>query len=171
MWKPQHLNTIQKGTSYVSVLCCLSRSSSGLSAKFIRHLYISVTLPKVLYSISLWGSPTGIVNGHHHGNGAVIHALTTIQHQAAILITGGISSSPTDVLEAHSNLLPIELLLNKYCYHSILQLASLPPDHPLSPMLDHCARLCPKHHLTSFHILLHLYPTNPLLIKTIQSPS
>ena len=60
---------------------------------------------------------------------------------------------------------------NKYCYQSILRLASLPPSHPLAPMIDQCARLCPQYHLTTFHILLHLYPTNPLLIETIQSSS
>jgi len=38
-------------------------------------------------------------------------------------------------------------------------------------MINCCARLCPQHHLTTFHILLRLYPTNPLLIETIQPTS
>ena len=137
-------------------------------SKFIRHLYTSVALPKILYGVSIWGSPTNIVKGHHHGNGAMICALTTIQHQAATLITGGPTSSPTDALEAHSHLLPVELLIDKYCYHSTLRLASLPKAHPLFPMIDRCTRLCPQHHLSTFHVLFCLYPTNPLLVETIQ---
>jgi hypothetical protein len=51
-------------------------------------------------------------------------------------------------MEAHSNLLPIELLIDKQCYHTAHCLASLPSTHPLA-------------------ILFRIYKVDPSLIETI----
>jgi hypothetical protein len=43
----------------------------------------------------------------------VVKKLRTVQRRAALAITGALSTTPTDVLDAHANLLPIEHLISK----------------------------------------------------------
>jgi len=53
-----HMNyTLQKGTKWVTQYCRLSKPSKGISAKFMRYFYNSVTIPKMLYATDLFLVP------------------------------------------------------------------------------------------------------------------
>ncbi len=50
---------------------------------------------------------------------------------ALVAITGSLRTAPTDLLEMHANILPVDLLLEKRCHKAFLRLYSLPSSHPL----------------------------------------
>ncbi|KAI5990750.1 hypothetical protein EDD15DRAFT_2388703 [Pisolithus albus] len=68
------------------------------------------------------------------------HKRTLRGSQAAIAATGAMHTSPTDSLLAHAYLPPVPLLLQKTLYNSALHLASLPPNHPLHPLVRRAAK-------------------------------
>lgn len=77
--------------------------------------------------------------------------------------------SPTDLLNAHADLLPMELLIDKWCHREALRLASLPATHPLyHPVLNTLKRL-PKHLPSPLHIILHVFHIRPHDMEKIQA--
>ncbi|KAG2141218.1 hypothetical protein DEU56DRAFT_734370, partial [Suillus clintonianus] len=50
------------------------------------------------------------------GSKGIVNRLTSVQHIAAVSITGPMRTFLTDSLEAHANLLPVLILLQKLCH-------------------------------------------------------
>ncbi|OJA13527.1 hypothetical protein AZE42_13860 [Rhizopogon vesiculosus] len=99
----------------------------------MRQLYQATAVPKMLYAASLWFTPV-YQNGSDHplrGSMGVARRLSTVQRMAAVSMTGALCTTATDVLEAHSNLLPTSLLLQNTCHRAIIRMAALPATHPL----------------------------------------
>ena len=87
----------------------------------------------MLYAADIWYTPS-----HHSdperialGSVGTVNKLTKVQRIAALHITGTLRSTATDVLEAHADLIPIRLALDKHSYSATLRLLTLPPNHPL----------------------------------------
>jgi hypothetical protein len=85
------------------------------------------------------------------------------------MITGAMRTTATDVLDAHTNLLPFHLLVNKHCQRAALQLATLPESHLLHKPVKNVAACNVKKHPTPLHELMHTYKIKPQLTKTIRS--
>jgi len=124
-----------------------------------RQLYISVALPRTLYAIDLWCTP---MQSDHPGPRAigsakVMRQLTTLQRAAAMAITGGLRTSPTNALDACAFLLPSPLNINKCCYRALTRMAMLPEDHPLHSTIKHKNTQEVKHHRMAIHHLLDCY--------------
>jgi hypothetical protein len=66
----------------------------------------------MLYAADVFLNPA-TVKARAAENRAVITKLRTVQRKAALLITGGLSSTPTDVLDAYAGLIPMRHLINK----------------------------------------------------------
>ena len=103
-----------------------------------------------------------------HGR-AIINKLASIQRQAAIMITGAMKTTATDILEAMANLLPFQLLVDKIRHRAALRLATLPPAHPLHKPVQNAANRLVKRHPTPLHDLMHRYKIHPQLIETIKA--
>jgi len=65
------------------------------------------------------------------GGCTALNKLASIQRRAAILITGRMRTSPTNMLDIHTNLLLFHLLVDKVWFQVALCLAMLPITHPL----------------------------------------
>ena len=79
---------------------------------------------------------------------------TLVQRIVVTAITGALCTMATDIMEAHANVLLIELLMHRVCYRAAIRLATVLDSHPLcKPMLT-CARRCSKRHLSPIHTLL-----------------
>ena len=65
--------------------------------------------------------------------------LTTVQHMAIAAVMGALHTSTSDIMEAHANHMPIELLLNKVCHQATLRLVALPESHPLYKLVHQSA--------------------------------
>lgn len=140
----------------------------GILTKLMRQLYQSIAIPKFTYGADIWFRPlfkddTGSMQ---RGSKGIMNRLTSVQRIAAISITGAMRTTPTDSLEAHANLLPISILMQKICHHATVRLASLPQSHPLHKKLTWIARHNVQHHRSSLHNLLHTFRIYPSDVKT-----
>jgi hypothetical protein len=88
---------------------------------------------------------------------------------AAIHITGALQTTANDVLDAHADILPMELLINKHCHHEAIHLATLPTLHPLHSHVKEAAKRKPKKHPAQLHHILHAYKIKPDQIEKIQA--
>jgi hypothetical protein len=84
----------------------------------LRQLYNTVAIPAFTYAADIW-----FTNIHRPAGGSkslgsvkVVTKLGPVQCRVAKLITGALSTTVGDTLEAHANLLPIDLLLRKVSF-------------------------------------------------------
>jgi hypothetical protein len=97
---------------------------------------------------------------------AIFTKLASIQHQAAIMITGTMKTTATDALEVMVNLLPFHMLVDKHRHRAAIQLATLPASHPLHKPVRNAVNHLVKCHPTPLHDLMHRYNTRPEKIET-----
>ena len=69
----------------------------------------------------------------------LIAQLTTIQRKAAIAIMGTMRSTATDVLDAHANIMPVKVLIDKLRAQAAMWMATLLNSHPLFPHIKRAA--------------------------------
>ena len=67
----------------------------------------------------------------------------------------------TDVLDLHTDILPVDLVLRKICQCMASRLASLLPSHPLHAPFQQRARRYIKKHRLPLHELAHTYGMAP----------
>ncbi|KZP04257.1 hypothetical protein FIBSPDRAFT_671951, partial [Athelia psychrophila] len=121
-----------KGRFWINQTKRISKTVKGMQGVYSRHLYLTVCVPRMLYGASIWLNPIRRApNTRARGSVAAAAALSRVQRTAALHITGGMRTSPTDLLNAHADLLPMELLIDKWCHREALRLASLPATHLL----------------------------------------
>ena len=123
----------------------------------------------MLYVASLWLTPA-YQNGSDHlmwGFLGVTRRLSTVQRMIAISMMGVLCTTATDVLEAHSNLMPTSPLLQNTCHHAIIRIAALPATHPLYIPLHHTAKYLISFHHSTLYKLAHHYSIIPDKIKTL----
>ncbi|KAF9443856.1 hypothetical protein P691DRAFT_678672, partial [Macrolepiota fuliginosa MF-IS2] len=65
-----------------------------------------------------------------------LSTLCTMQHNAAIWITGGFRTSPTGALEVIAGLIPIHLHISKLARRTELHAATVPPSHAIRSLVQ-----------------------------------
>jgi len=100
---------------------------------------------------------------------AIVNKLASIQRGAALMITGAMKTTATNIVEVMANLIPFNLLVNKYCQCAAIQLATLPPTHPLHKPVKNAASKLVEYHATLLHDLMHRFNIHPQSIKTIKA--
>jgi len=128
----------------------------------MRQLYLTVAVPKFTYGADIWFKPIyDNSDRKQRGSMGVAEKLAKIQRIATLGITGAMRTTATDTLDAHANLLPTSLLLQKICHRSAdsaLRLATLPQHHPLHKHLQHIAKHHDiRRHRSSLHNLIATY--------------
>ena len=168
-WKEHAAYAVGKGTEYVLQLRRLSRTSTGIPMKLMRQLYQSVAIPKFTYAADIWFRPLFKKDSStpQRGSKGISDRLTSVQRLAALSITGAMKTTSTDSLEAHANLTPIPLLMQKICHRAAVRLASLPQSHPLYKKIRWIAKHNVISHRSSLHNLIHSFRINPEKIETI----
>lgn len=122
----------------------------------------------MLYAASVWLNPVRCTtNKRTKGSVDTAATLSRVQHMAALHITGGMHTSPTDLLNAHASLLPMELLIDKTCHREVLHLASLPTTHPLYRATLNAAKRLPKCMPSPLHNILHVFHIQPQSMEKI----
>ena len=168
-WKAQHAHAIEKGSKWASQIRRIARPSWGITPRYVRHLYIGVALPRILYGADIWCGPP---KGNHTetqnlGSAKVIRQLTSIQRSGAVAITGALRTSPTDTLDICVFLLPTILTVEKWCHRAAVCLATMPPDHPLYKPVKFSKNRLIKQHRTPLYTLLNHTNFNPKLMEKI----
>ena len=148
-WKLHVDYAVAKATKWVSLFKRIARNRSGLSAPLLRRLYKAVAIPKAAYAADVWFTPIQSPPGAKRRTGSVWAAnrLTRVQRQAAIAITGCFRTTATDYVEAHANLMPVELLLKDLCLRAMTRMISLNDGHhPLMKVVRHSLKRPVKRH-------------------------
>ena len=168
-WGPQLAQVRGKGSKWASQIRRLARPSWGLTPKAAKKLYVSVALPRILYGIDVWCTPLHGSNarGGRKGSVNVVKKLTTVQCAGTLAITGGFRTSPTDSLDAHAGMLPIELRIEKACHNAITRLATLPREHPLHALIKRSAKGRIVRHRSPLYILTGIFGTDPTKVEKI----
>lgn len=169
-WKEHAAYAVGKGTEYILQLRRLSRTSMGIPTKLMRQLYQTVAILKFTYAANIWFHPLFKGNSTEtlqRGSKRIAERLTSVQRIATLSITGAMCTTPTDSLEAHANLLPIPLLMQKLCHRATVRLATLPQTHPLHRRLQWIAKHNVQSHRSSLHNLLHSFRIFPADVETI----
>jgi ribonuclease HI len=171
-WKEQGAKAVAKGQEWVARMGRLARVSRGVATPHLRRLYIAVALPRMMYAADIFLNPgprrKTKNNQVTRGSRAVVGKLRTIQRKAAILITGAMGSTATDILDAHANLLPMEIMIDKFRCRAALRLATVPRSHPLFPYVRKAARRLVKRHPTPIHQLMHDFRINPEEVEKVE---
>ncbi|KAF5372349.1 hypothetical protein D9615_009262 [Tricholomella constricta] len=168
-WKAHAKYAAGKGTKYTLMFRRLTRPSTGLKQDFMERLFMAVAVPKFAYAADVWYTPIHRKPNHERDTGSVGAArqLAKSQRMALLAITGAMRSAPTDALELHANLPPIDLLMDKICHRSAMRIATLPSAHPLHKRIRHCVRYNVKCHRSPLHNLAKLYHIKPDDMETI----
>ena len=129
----------------------------------MRQLYQAVAVPSFTYAADVWFTPIckGADSGKSSGSVGVARKLSSVQRMAMTAIMGALCTSASDVMEAHANLLPIELMLHRVCHRATLRLATLLELHPLSKPTRQSARHFLKRHGSPLHHLFHAFELQP----------
>ncbi|KIK14245.1 hypothetical protein PISMIDRAFT_17420 [Pisolithus microcarpus 441] len=132
-WNVQAAHALSKGTAYIMQISCISSANKGLPATLLKHLYLAVAIPKMLYAIDVWCTPPYSFDKTKKTRGSlsVIMRINHVQRQALTTITGVFCTTATDVLEIYTNTLPIEHHIQNLCHQAAIRIASHPPSHPL----------------------------------------
>jgi len=114
-WKAQAQKGISNATKWLLQFRRLTKPSTGVKAKLMRQLYVLVAIPKMTYGLDVWYTPPTKPVGakRNHGSVTALRGLQKAQHVATLAITGALRTTPTDVLDAHAGLLPMQLTLLK----------------------------------------------------------
>jgi hypothetical protein len=139
----------------------IARVSGGVGPAFVRRLYLAICMSRMLYGAEVWLAPTrqrekGL---NRRGDGrAAVKKMASIQLKAAKLIVGGMSSSPGDLLDAHADLPPIHLTVDRLLQKAAVRYATLPATHPLHKQITNVARYGHvKKHPSPLHFLMTAY--------------
>ena len=124
----------------------------------MRRLYLSVVKPRMLYGADVFLGPALRNNSirNKKGTRSALNKLAAIQRSAAIMIVGGLHTSPTDLIDVHANLLLFHLLVDKVRFQAALRLATLPATHPLHKPVTQAACKFVKRHHSPLHELMYV---------------
>ena len=131
-WTLQQAKVTASATFWSAQIWQISKPASGMSASGVRQLYNMVAVPGFTYSTEVWY--TGLTKlrdeGNTKGSVAIMNKLKSIQRKVATTITGAIRTMAGDILDAHANIQPIDLLFNKVLFRAascLLAPAHSPP--------------------------------------------
>ncbi|KAF8987636.1 hypothetical protein BDQ17DRAFT_1194875, partial [Cyathus striatus] len=106
----------------------LARPSKGASGTCLWQLYLAQAVLCILYMANLFLSPPDLTKVSPSSG---LAKLTSLQCQVALIITGGLRSTPTNALDILAGLLPFHILLAKHQQNTLLCYCTLPPTNPI----------------------------------------
>src|ERR1700678_68322 len=160
---------LAKGTEWEARIRSIAKMAKGAKGKFIRRLYYTVGLAKMLYAADVWCTspldrPRAASRSSTH-----ITKMERVQRKVALRVTGALRTTPSDLLLPHAGLIPLQLQIKKVCQNSALRIATLPVHHPLFKTANKAAKKVPKKHPSPLHIILRLLPSYPSNMETIDT--
>ena len=168
-WKEQTQRAIANATKWLLQYRRLTRPSSGTSARLMCQLYISVALPKITYGIDVWYTPPSKQAGQtrNSGSAGALRQLQKVQRITSLAITGTLRTTPTDFVDAHAGLLPIELSLLKATHRAAIRICTLPHTHPLHSIINSIKANPPRKHPSPLANLVRTFKLQRKNMETI----
>jgi len=177
-FKEHAAHALAKGMKYTLACNRMIKPTKGIRGQLMKRLYEGVVIPKMMYAADIWCA--GLVakgrgrRTNSRGARGFMSQMARVQRMATLLITGGMRSSATDILDAHANILPIQQTLRKLCFRSILRIATQPATHPLAKGAQAAFNYCEKRqfkgrkrHPSPLHKLMNEFQVNPAKMEKI----
>jgi ribonuclease HI len=177
-FKEQAAHALAKGTKYVMACTRMIHPTKGIHGKLMKRLYEGVIVPKMLYAMDIWcvgliSKGRGKKGGGRGARGFTLQ-LARVQRMATLQITGGLRSSPSDMLDAHANILPIQQIIRKNCHRATLRMATLLSTHPLVKGIKSAYLYCEKRNFkgrkrqpSPLHKLMNEFQIDPTKMEKI----
>lgn len=160
-WKNYVQYAVGKGTRAALALKRLGKQSYGISPNYMRRLYLTVVVPKMLYAAECFVKPfllfgEGDTQGKTKGSITIARRFRQVQRMMATAITGAMKTTSGDIAEVHANLQPTQSLMNnKICQRATMRIATLPENHPLHGPLKRTKKMVKKHPTQSHFLANH----------------
>ncbi|PPR06917.1 hypothetical protein CVT24_011000 [Panaeolus cyanescens] len=166
-WKVQESKACEKATKWTLQFKRLAKPSTGINMRLMKQLFNATVIPKLAYALDVWYTPpTKPTEGKKNtGSVAALKKLTTIQRIATLTITGAPRTTPTEVLDAHAGVLPMELLLLKICHRNLVRMATLPETHPLHSLIANEMERPPRNHQSQITKLARIFDLDPRKVE------
>jgi hypothetical protein len=122
-WTEQHHAAIAKGLKWMMAGSRIMRSKLGLRLVYARQLVLAVCIPKMTYAAEVWSRPNphrlprGNNAGrlpHDHAPTSLTGKMQSVLRRGLFAVVGALRSTPTDTIEAHLNVLPLDLHLENH---------------------------------------------------------
>jgi hypothetical protein len=120
----------------------------------------------MLYAVDVWGAPPIKRRGEGLRIGTV-RKLESMQRRAAAQATGGLCTTPTDLLFTHADMISVRQLIESQCYRAAIRLASSHLSHPLYKTTHKVAKSYPKRHPSPLNNILHISEIKPDCLEPI----
>ena len=168
-WKAHSAKTIASATRWVQQLWCISKTASGLSPAQTHQLYITVALPAFTYASDIWYTPPfkTMHSQKYSGSVGITKQLQKVQGTATRYITGALRGTTFDIMDAHVNIPPIDLLVCKAQFWAASRISTLPQHHPLHSIAHRAASRLVWLHRSPLHYLFFITGINPNTTETI----
>lgn len=126
-----------------------------LPVKVLMRLYQAVAIPRILYAAD---TPIRKLGGRKALASSVGHIkkIAQVQRQSVLIIAGAMRTSATDALEAHLQLLSMDLLVDKCCFRAEARRSALPSSHSLHAHIKSASSPVTSHK-SQMHELLRTY--------------
>jgi len=165
-FREQAAAAVGKGTKWVKQTKRLARRVTGIKGGLARRVYYGAAIASTLYAVDVWGAP--VFRGRGEGiTAGVVKKLDSVQRMAATQATGGLRTTPTDLLFAHADMVPMKQLIRAHCHRAAVRLATLHTSHPLYKTVHKAAKAYPKRHPSPIHNILHISKIKPHSIEKI----
>lgn len=169
-FKEQANQAVAKGAQWVGQIRRLSKMAKGAQGAMIRRLYRAVAVPRMLYAADVWCVPYKRAKKGRKPRQdmvAAIRKMETIQRRVAIQITGALRTTPSNLLYAHADLLPVRETITLQCQAAALRMATLPPHHPLSKTVKTASKKPSFKHATPLDNVMALAELRGKQMETI----
>lgn len=168
-WKAQQAYMVEKGTKWAAQIHRLACLTWGIILKYAKHLFVSMALPRVLYTLDIWCtlSDTPSIGCKALRLSKVTRQITSVQRVGVLAITGRLRTSPTDALDACTFLLPSPLTICKWCHRAFMRMATLLPNHPLFKPVNWKRTCTTKRHYGPLQKLSRIYETEAFRFEKI----
>ena len=168
-WKEQAQRATANATNWILQFRRLTKPATGAKAKLMRQLYWAVALPKITYGIDIWYTPPTKPDGYTRNTGSVgaLRNLKKVQRIAALAITGALRTTPTDYVDAHAGILPMELALLKAFHSAVVRALTLPSTNPIHQIIRKAKQSRPSKFPGPIDNLLKIFTLQDVELETI----
>ncbi|KNZ77457.1 Putative 115 kDa protein in type-1 retrotransposable element R1DM [Termitomyces sp. J132] len=157
-----------KGTAAAMQTKRLVKVNGGVSGSLARRLYEAVVVPNMLYAADVWcASGVRMEDGTRQKARGFLEKMQRVQRMGALQITGALRTTPTDLLEAHAGIEPMDLRIQRMCVTAAARIAAMPDTHPLRKPAEKAARFV-KRHRAPLHYLMKVLGEHPKNMETIE---
>ena len=141
-WQEQVEQATATAAKWTLQFCRLTKPSTGVRSRFMRQLYCTVAMPRFTDAADIWYVPVSCAmpGAKATGSARATKQLESIQRIAITTILGVLRTTAMDIMEVHTNLLLVELLMHRVCDRAVIRLAALPVSHLLHKPVHICAR-------------------------------